>query len=127
MLSNLILGSKTRMSVTLKPDLWTGISIRGSKAVQEFISVYTLGSHDQILVARDYRGHFCEQLPEASPMSHGDSASWFQEGSTSGQGQAHQRWWLHLWDNIVKTGKKFQHKTRQHKEWKKKKCQLCKP
>lgn len=56
--------------------------------MQEFISVYTLGLHDQVLAAGGHRGNFCEQLPEASPMSRGDSASWLQVGSTLARAKA---------------------------------------
>lgn len=48
MLFNLTLVSKIGMSLMLKLDLWTGISISGSKAMQELISVYTLGLGDQV-------------------------------------------------------------------------------
>ena len=35
---------------------------------------------------------FCEKLVEASPVSNGANASWFQHGSTACQGRAHQKW-----------------------------------
>ena len=59
-----------------------------------------------LVVGGGYRGGFCEKLPEASPMSHKASASWLWDGPGAGQGQANQRWWQHLCDNIVKKGKK---------------------
>jgi len=57
--------------------------------------------HGKVLVlGGGYRGGFCEKLPEASPMSDKASASQLQDGPTAGQGQAKQRQWQSLCDNI---------------------------
>jgi len=41
-----------------------------------------LGFHGKVLLAGAYRGGFCENLLEASPMSDRASASWLQDGPT---------------------------------------------
>jgi len=64
-----------------------------------------LDLHGKVLVARGYRGGFCEKLLEASPMSDRANASRLQDGPAAGQGQANQRWWQRLCDNIFKKKK----------------------
>lgn len=59
-----------------------------------------------------WQGVFCEKLPQASPMSRGDSGSWLQEEPTAGQSQNHQHWWQHLWNNAVKKRKELLHRER---------------
>jgi len=53
-----------------------------------------------------YRGAFCKKLPEACPVSNKDKANQLQDASTTGQGQANQRWWYHFCVNIFKKKKK---------------------
>lgn len=41
----------------------------------------------------DYMGGFSEKLPETSPVSDEDSASWIQDGTTADQSWAHHWQW----------------------------------
>ena len=64
------------------------------------------GLHGKIFVAGSYGGGFCKKMLEALPMADRAKASWLQDRPATGQGWAHQQWWLSLWDNRFKKGKK---------------------
>ena len=52
-----------------------------------------MGLLGKVLVARGYRGGFCEKLWEASPMSDKASASRLKDRSAAAKGQGNlQRW-----------------------------------
>lgn len=60
---------------------------------RERLPAIVLGFNGKVLVVGGYKGGFCEELLEASPMSDRSSASWVQDGPAARQGQAHQRQW----------------------------------
>jgi len=60
----------------------------------------------KVLVAEGYKGNFCEKLREVFPMSDKASARQLSDGLATALGQANQRWWQRLCDNIFKKGKK---------------------
>lgn len=64
-----------------------------------------LGFCGKVLVVGGYKDGFFGKLLETSPISNRDWTNWLQDGPATGQGQACQWWWEHLWDSRAKKKK----------------------